>query len=200
MRKTSSGFSTIILVVMLAVLAAVGFAGWYVWQQNHKDTKNNTPVKSSTPDKDSTSDKDNTAPATKYLVIKEWGVKIPLSSEIEGAYYTLDVQGDAQYARLYDAGFDNLKNSDGTSCGDEPFNMYVIGRATPQNASSMNQDGERYKSFSFTSDYLFSGLGAHQAAPNCQFLQNETQDENIGVAEHQKEAAFDAAFEGLIAQ
>lgn len=200
MRKTSSGFSLVILLITLVVLAGVGFAGWYVWKQNHTENKNTTSSSAST-QTSSSSKQDSTTSKQKYLVITEWGVKIPLSSEISGAYYKLEVQDNAEYARIYDAGFDNLKNSDGVSCVDSPFEIYVIGRTTPAKVAAASSSTEpEFKKYPFTNDYLFNGLGAHQSAPDCLFLNDQTQDTTISNAENQKERAFDAAFKELAAE
>jgi hypothetical protein len=85
MKKTNqSGFTPVAILLVLILVTIVGFAGYYVYktQQNKKDdTKPTAADPASTP----------TAPSTtntqKYLVIKEWGVKVPLTTPIADATY-----------------------------------------------------------------------------------------------------------------
>jgi hypothetical protein len=84
-RNRSQGFTRAI-VLLVTVIAVAGFGGWYVWHKSHAKTpttsSNNTQQTPTT---------HKTAPPTadpseggKYLVIKEWGVRIPLAEELRG--------------------------------------------------------------------------------------------------------------------
>lgn len=89
--KNQKGFTVVEGLLIFAIVAVIGFAGWFVYSSQKKtnDTLNKTaqgqgeaqkaiPKTTITPLKDQ----------TKYLEIKEWGVEIPLSADVEDAYYT----------------------------------------------------------------------------------------------------------------
>jgi cytoskeletal protein RodZ len=77
------GFSTVVLLLGLLLIVAVVFTGYYVWNnQNNKDD-NKAEVAPATTTKQETK-QDAPSPVKdeqKYLVIKEWGVKMPVSSQ-----------------------------------------------------------------------------------------------------------------------
>ena len=84
-QHKQSGFAVVELLLTLILLAIVGFTGYYVWHsQKQTDKTLNTTDKSSAV----TTKPKTTASAQQYLTIKEWGVKIPLSADLAGAYYT----------------------------------------------------------------------------------------------------------------
>ncbi len=94
----SRGFAHIGIVILILVLAVIGGAGVYVYHANHK-AKASTVLNKSTNNSSPTPSPQST---THYLEIKEWSVKLPLSSSIEDAYYT--VQGSS-------TGADGLPNT-----------------------------------------------------------------------------------------
>ncbi len=90
-KESSSGFSVVWVIVVLLVLAAIGFTGWSV--ANRKDTTTSptptaqtpAPVPSPTPSQPA-----DPSEAGKYLVIKEWGVRVLLPSSLKGnVFYAL---------------------------------------------------------------------------------------------------------------
>ncbi len=86
MKKLNQrGFSPIAILLALILVVLVGFTGYYVYNSQKKDdNKAVTPAPANaaaTPSQPSAQD------TQKYLVIKEWGVKIPLTAEIADANY-----------------------------------------------------------------------------------------------------------------
>jgi hypothetical protein len=91
MRKESlnnKGFGLIAVLAVIVVLALASGAGAYVYHRDHKANNSNTTAHATT-----TGGRSHTTPSSKtqaqqqYLDIKEWGVKLPLSSAIADAYY-----------------------------------------------------------------------------------------------------------------
>jgi len=85
--KNSKGFSLVITIITILVLAALATAGWYVWNKNKKDDASKVHDKTSQKNEDSK--KEPTTPADpseggKYLVIKEWGVRAILPADLKG--------------------------------------------------------------------------------------------------------------------
>jgi hypothetical protein len=81
-RTNQSGFGTLAIVLVLAVVAVLAVSGIVVYQHHKSISAKNGAAASQT--------QTTTQPAqttTQYLTIKEWGVKMPLSSAISDAYY-----------------------------------------------------------------------------------------------------------------
>lgn len=94
LRKNQQGFSAWIIVLFLMLILVLLLVFWYVRQQDTKKGQNNSTPASSSPQNASSSatqpqpSSTNTQTSTKYLEIKEYGVKVPLSADISDAYYT----------------------------------------------------------------------------------------------------------------
>lgn len=87
-RMRTDGFSAVGIVVIIAVVAAVGLGGWYVWNKNKSDeSKNNSTSQSSstTPNNGKTKKQSDPSEDGKYLVITEWGVRVALPADLKGA-------------------------------------------------------------------------------------------------------------------
>ena len=95
--KNQKGFSVVHAILIVIIVGILGFAGWYVWDSNqknkpqdrlHDSVKRSEPRTALTP---------TTAPASsqKYIVIKEWGVKIP---ENNGKTISYRIQEDKNLA------------------------------------------------------------------------------------------------------
>jgi hypothetical protein len=90
-KRNQKGFGLVgVLAVVLAV-GIIGAGGWLVYKNhNKKSVASDTSVSSQTSSKQTLSNSSQTQQtATQYLDIKEWGVKIPLSSQIADAYYVV---------------------------------------------------------------------------------------------------------------
>jgi hypothetical protein len=72
-RLNQKGFSPLHIVLLVVVIAIIGFAGWYVWDANQKtsDTEEVTPTPTPTLSVSITP----TPTTSQYLVIDEWGVR-----------------------------------------------------------------------------------------------------------------------------
>jgi hypothetical protein len=120
------GTGIVEVLLILVIVGMVGFVGWYVW--NSKKSADKTLqqaasqtsvgiIKKSSPTKDK----------TKYLEIKEWGVKVKLSEKDAGAYYKMrtdefsdvDSAGVAKYADAYTSESDAIVGPTGVSCKGE---------------------------------------------------------------------------------
>lgn len=205
-RNPQTGFAHVGLVLLIVlVLGVVGGGGYYVWQRNHEKTQSADTSQSGKKSAEITNYEEciksegsriqESYPATcvtkdnqrftqpieqKYLVIKEWSVKLPLSKPIQSAYYVLRPSdgSKAQYVDVFDAKIDMLKNSTGVSCKDDDSPLFVITRVKSADVSTVTDSQSpdylgpigNFKTFDFTETHKFSGLGFHQAAPTCATL------------------------------
>ncbi len=89
--------ATLALIVLLLVAAGIG--GWY-WHNHLRSSKSTQPYASTNKQQTSALPKNDPSEDGKYLVIKEWGVKFLVSSDLSGKLtYTmsqtvLDPQGN----------------------------------------------------------------------------------------------------------
>lgn len=107
-RLNNEGFGVIEALLLLIIVGIIGGTGFYVYNAN-KSTSNgneNTIVKQDSKPEEPKTTKD---PNEDYLVIKEWGVKIPLTNLLKSARYEMhNKDGYAQL--LVDIDGDSAKN------------------------------------------------------------------------------------------
>ncbi len=93
--KNQKGFSIVIVLLCILVVSFIGFAGYYVWNtQQDKKEKEVATVAGAQEQAPAVKEESQPTPtaqdAQKYLEIKEWGVKIPLTQTISDAAYNFD--------------------------------------------------------------------------------------------------------------
>lgn len=136
MSQKQFGFAAIETTLILVVLAIVGFTGYYVWHSQQQTSKAldvaNDTAQSAAPKKTA-----NSTLAQKYLIIKEWGIKIPLSSDLRGAYYTYNSESKAVYLSN-----DSYK---GTDCAADDVSLGAISRFT---AADKDDEGNTLLAYS----------------------------------------------------
>jgi hypothetical protein len=185
MKNNHKGFAVLQIILLLVVVGIIGGTGWYVWHsssQANKNLDNATNASDSAPPIKTKKISASSIPQ-KYLDIKEWGVKIPLSADDTNAYYTYDSTaslGVTLYdgVSIFDSSFDQLKNSKGISCKDPGYPLFAISRAKTGDVKKLldyndpNFIGDtgpaNFAAVSFTKDYQFAGTSSHQARPNCE--------------------------------
>jgi hypothetical protein len=80
----NSGFGAVGIIIIIVVVAVIGVAGWTVIKGRHKPQATTTSTTTKSTEVTTETSKEG---ATKYLVIKEWGVKFALTSDTADAYY-----------------------------------------------------------------------------------------------------------------
>lgn len=84
-RKMSiQGFSTVMIIVVLVVMTAIGFGGWQVWQNRDKKQSNNSHSADDSSNIEPEELDMSTASASQYLVIDEWGTRLALPESMRG--------------------------------------------------------------------------------------------------------------------
>lgn len=198
--KNQSGFSAAFIILLILLLILLAILGW--WVKNQSSSSSSSPSSSN---KSNNTKKSKPAAKTKYLEIKEWGLKMPIGKNITGAYYTIRPKnaGDpAEYVDIYDSGFDNTANKNGVKCLDKDFPLFVIGRVSQADLAKVEgPDASGYKQLAVSNTYLFNGSEAHQAYPVCANLTpngNFTEDKAITSALTTKQTAITAAYAKII--
>ena len=94
LNENQSGVAHLAAIALVVVILAIGGVGWYVWKSNNRESKTTvTPpvTKNENSTIETTQETENeTKPETKYLEIKEYGVKIVLTKDIEDAYHVMN--------------------------------------------------------------------------------------------------------------
>lgn len=101
MKKNHEGFSALEGLLILIIVSILGFTGWYVWHST-KQTDETLNSAASQKNEPATNGINKTLPIPntnhKYLVIKEWGVKIGFN-DADKVLYRLS--SDKNMASLY---------------------------------------------------------------------------------------------------
>lgn len=94
MKSGQKGFTVVEALLLLILLAIMGFTGYYVWH-SQKQTNNSLNAASNTklaaPAKKSIAS--GTSKSSNMIVFKEFGVQIPASSALKGLTYTVSSGG-----------------------------------------------------------------------------------------------------------
>jgi hypothetical protein len=97
--RRAQGFTAVGILLSIAVIAAVGLVGWYVWSKNGYGQNNANSE--SVPQSQQLSPAPGSSPssqtqAQKYLVIQEWGVRValPMNSSATVTYSLGPVTAD----------------------------------------------------------------------------------------------------------
>ena len=93
----SAGFGAVEVVIAIVVVLVIGFVGWRVYDTSKaKQTNTNQQQAANNQSNGQTQGNTQTDTAT-YLDIKELGVKIKLSNDVQDATYYYDAAYNAQY-------------------------------------------------------------------------------------------------------
>jgi hypothetical protein len=189
------GFTAVAGLLLLVIVGIIGGTGWYVWraQQSVSESSKNTDYTVTTGvAKASESTKPATQSTTSYLVIKEWGVKLPLYNDDSNAYYTYNSSASLNVKyydgiTLHDKNFDLIKNSEGESC--KGTDLYFVIRAKtfdiPKLADENSPDfigdtsPSNFKQFPFANTYQFAADRDHVSPECAQLSKAATRDKSV---------------------
>ena len=90
--KSQSGLGAITVLIVIVAVAVVAATGWFVYENGHKSSNNETASTTAQPVTQQKSLTDNAQQAQttqQNLSIKEWGIQLPLSDSIKDAYYVV---------------------------------------------------------------------------------------------------------------
>ena len=146
MAKKEHGFTIVEALLAVLIIAVLSFGGYYVWHSKKQPAKGPSTAsqaatntqKAQSSASSTTSGASSAAAATpaqssvQYLTIKEWGVKIPLTTTINDAYYYYK----NDYAYL------SLQSLASTDCSATATTLGVISRYTAGETDP--QTGELY--------------------------------------------------------
>ena len=96
LSSSQAGIAHIALVLVLIIVVVVGYAGWTTYQNTQKNDYKPAPAAKTS----NATTLNNDQSDTKYLAIKEWGIKVALTSDTFDAYYDSKVTTDMEARSL----------------------------------------------------------------------------------------------------
>jgi uncharacterized protein (UPF0333 family) len=89
MKKQQLGFSVVEGLLITIIVAILGGVGWYVWnsQKEVDKTYSQTANSSVSPKSKNSTNSAALDSSPNYFVIKEWGVKLPVTDSNDKYYY-----------------------------------------------------------------------------------------------------------------
>lgn len=200
--KNQKGFSAVEGLLILIIVAIVGGTGYFVV---NAQKKTNTNLDNAAQSSQSVAKRSKSSPTAsqKYLEIKEWGVKIPLSSADSGVYYKLDPSfqqspSDPTNLTAYATQIDEITGHSGVSCKGE-YLAYLLRLPSddPTWAPSQNVDDGNVSPLFYervvVGKYKYALATKKQYGPDC-LAMSKTGDYSVDEAASQKFANVVQAF------
>ncbi len=207
------GFGLVGILLIVVVIGVVGFAGWYVVISKNSKQNNSIEVVSKSNNAEpaieantSTENSNNTESISEtndnfknsnikqeYLDIVEWGVRIPLSSEIRGAYYKVNDSFEQSASNptsltIYSEETDGLIGSGGVSCKDEYIAFLIRFPSNDSYWQSDDTDADLFRPTIDIDGFSFGASTIKQYGPPC-FAKNPNSDKYE--TDHATEEKFD---------
>ncbi len=120
-RNNQSGFSHVVIILVVLVVGLIGAVGWLVYdKQNSKESTATDEAQTTTTYQKEDPNSPEYVNEQKYLEITEWGVKIPLNTDLADAYYAYKQDGNTVYL--------SKEAYKGTGCAADATTLGAIGR------------------------------------------------------------------------
>lgn len=176
-----NGFSALEALLIVIVVVIIGFTGWYVWHSKQSADKIFTQTGNSVVEKSSPQAKKSpvaVSPADQkhYLVIKEWGIKIPLTNEYQDASYCYQPartipdesvpDGPYVYLSSVSLGGQTVVDADGHCDGLDALARYKMGDKMYLGGELTTFNEENAKDAVKLGDYYYMIEGSHSSFSN----------------------------------
>lgn len=163
MKANQKGFSVVEILVVVVVVGLLGAAGWLVYDRQ-KSKNNEQPVTQSSNQQNQETKPD---PNAEYLVVKEWGLRFKVPSNLTDVKYRVFGDTLAFYAKP--TGYTVEYRSDYEKLGDNNYPQYATGRLYKSTESSKDKigiqvEGKKIGNYYYYTAHAFSSL-ASGAAP-----------------------------------
>ncbi|TAH33970.1 hypothetical protein EYC59_04095 [Candidatus Saccharibacteria bacterium] len=176
-KTNQSGFSTVEAILILVVVAILGFTGWFVWNSQKNtdkttaDTNKSQPAispKKAVPNKDTTTQADQTA----YVTVKEWGVRFKVPAGLTDVQYKIfsktTANGDDQlaiYAKPAGSGVKYVSDYESSSDGFPTHALGVVYRSTSatQERTDSTVTGKKLGDYYYYTAWAFNSMATGAA-------------------------------------
>lgn len=169
-NKKQSGFAVIETLLIFIIITVIGGTGYYVWHtKNQTDNSLNKTAAISqnninTVQKPTVINSGDTL-VDGYLNIKEWGVRLKITSQISDIYYTIS----GSDALLDLKSLDSLKTKDGAQCQSDKNSVVMISKFTPSAYQSYLQSSGYEDTAVRIGDYDYLTTIADSPVPSCSY-------------------------------
>lgn len=137
LKKNQQGFSPVEILIVLVIVGLIGTVGWLVYNRQSGKTAVDTSQSKSTPIQNQPSQTtQNNEDEQRYLLIKEWGVKLPLNSDVGDLSYSIS----ANTVRIRSTELDKLSGT----CTNNSINI-VRGKATEMVPAHTDEPTETFE-------------------------------------------------------
>lgn len=154
MKNNQKGFSHIVIPVIIAVIAVVVFAGWYVYSKQNKDNKQ-PATQTQGSDTSNTEPQPTSVAQLNVFKIPELGVEFELPESLNGLYYSIGNEGRTAYFSL-----DSLK---GTDCAADKTSQIALARYSEQDLQSEPTAAVVREKGKIIGNYYYIGIGGQAA-------------------------------------
>jgi hypothetical protein len=168
--KNQRGFAILEALLLLVVVGMITGTGWYAFHTKHQTDQ--ILARSEKTSQATPSASNNTVATQKYLTIKEWGVKVKLSSNDSGAYYKVSDQSPTDSAgaptqlTVYSTETDSLKGPAGTTCKGE-YIAYLLRLPSDDSQWSDPLTQGYYPNPIQIGSHKYAASSAKQYGPSC---------------------------------
>lgn len=88
--KNQAGFGAVGIILIVLVIGVIGVTGWYVWRSIDKGSTENNSANRDGNTHDQVDPLPDPTEGGRYLVIREWSIRIPLTDELKGGTYIIE--------------------------------------------------------------------------------------------------------------
>lgn len=169
-NKNNSGFSVVELLLVILVVILLGVIGWMVYK-NQKDKTHQSNTKTTSGVVQETTKKPVTTapdPNEGYLVIKEWGIRFKVPSDLTDVQYQISKypapNGDGRlYFYAKPVGSTVQYRDDYMALNPNGYSQYTVGnlfRSTYSTQNKLDQpvSGKKIGDYYYYTSWAFSGL------------------------------------------
>jgi uncharacterized protein (UPF0333 family) len=189
MKKQQLGFSVVEGLLITIIVAILGGVGWYVWnsQKEVDKTYSQTANSSVSPKSKNSTNSAALDSSPNYFVIKEWGVKLPVTDSNDKYYYKFD-KNDSTFINVYSQNADGVVGPKGVSCKGE-YIAFVL-RLEPSSSDWNDPDkvSPLFEHKTTVGKYAYAVATKKQYGPEC----FNSGSSNNYVADQTTSAKFDA--------
>jgi type II secretory pathway pseudopilin PulG len=189
MKKTQRGFSAVEALLLVIIIGMLVGVGWYVWhsQKQVDKTYSQTANSSVSPKSKKSTNSAALDSNSNYFVIKEWGVKLPVTDSSDKYYYKID-KNDSTFINVYSQNADGVVGPKGVSCKGEYIAFVLRLEASSSDWNDPDKVSPLFEHKTTIGKYAYAVATKKQYGPGC----FDSGPNNNYVADQTTSAKFDA--------
>jgi type II secretory pathway pseudopilin PulG len=166
MKKTQRGFSAVEALLLVIIIGMLVGVGWYVWHSQKQVDKTYSQIANSSVVPKSKSSTKPAASNSNYFVIKEWGVKLPVTDSSDKYYYEFD-KNDSTFINVYSQNADGVVGPKGVSCKGEYIAFVLRLEASSSDWNDPDKVSPLFEHKTTIGKYAYAVATKKQYGPGC---------------------------------